>query len=299
MGRALVACAGACDIEVVGVIASAHSPAVGQDAGEMAGVHRLGVAVTTDLGAALRAAQVVIDFSLPHFARDHVDQCALARAPLVLGTTGLPEDIEADLARAAVRIPLLVAPNTSLGVALLQDLVQRAAKALPADFDVSIAEAHHRAKKDAPSGTALALGRSVSAGREEGSNSRSCAVETSWVSTACASSGRGRRFRSGIGPLTGRFLRAEPFRPRPGSLGRSPGATPCEMYLELIQLLRRELEMQAELRWRTSPVFAHGHPGRWTLHFGRNPIVGLVRTRREDVRENSSRFVHVSRGMIW
>ncbi|MBP7614351.1 MAG: 4-hydroxy-tetrahydrodipicolinate reductase [Steroidobacteraceae bacterium] len=166
MGRALVACAGACDIEVVGVIASAHSPAVGQDAGEMAGVHRLGVAVTTDLGAALRAAQVVIDFSLPHFARDHVDQCALARAPLVLGTTGLPEDIEADLARAAVRIPLLVAPNTSLGVALLQDLVQRAAKALPADFDVSIAEAHHRAKKDAPSGTALALGRSVSAGRE-------------------------------------------------------------------------------------------------------------------------------------
>ncbi|HQX47963.1 MAG TPA: dihydrodipicolinate reductase C-terminal domain-containing protein, partial [Steroidobacteraceae bacterium] len=89
-----------------------------------------------------------------------------ARAPLVLGTTGLPEDIEADLARAAVRIPLLVAPNTSLGVALLQDLVQRAAKALPADFDVSIAEAHHRAKKDAPSGTALALGRSVSAGRE-------------------------------------------------------------------------------------------------------------------------------------
>ena len=73
MGRALVACAGACDIEVVGVIASAHSPAVGQDAGEMAGVHRLGVAVTTDLGAALRAAQVVIDFSLPHFARDHVE----------------------------------------------------------------------------------------------------------------------------------------------------------------------------------------------------------------------------------
>ena len=146
MGRALVACAGAFDVEVVGVIASAHSPAVGQDAGEMAGARRVGVPISTDLGAALRAAQVVIDFSLPHAARDHVDQCALARA--------------------AVRIPLLVAPNTSLGVTLLLDLVQRAARALPADFDVSIAEAHHRAKKDAPSGTALALGRSVSAGRE-------------------------------------------------------------------------------------------------------------------------------------
>ena len=166
MGRALVACAGAFDVEVVGVIASAHSPAVGQDAGEMAGARRVGVPISTDLGAALRAAQVVIDFSLPHVARDHVDQCALARVPLLLGTTGLPEGMDADFARAAVRIPLLVAPNTSLGVTLLLDLVQRAARALPADFDVSIAEAHHRAKKDAPSGTALALGRSVSAGRD-------------------------------------------------------------------------------------------------------------------------------------
>lgn len=166
MGRALVASAGASDIEVCAVIASAHSAAVGQDAGEMAGVRRLGVPITTDLGAALGGAQVVVDFSLPHAARDHVDQCALARVPLVLGTTGLPAGIEADFARAAERIPLLVAPNTSLGVTLLLDLVRRAASALPDDFDVTIVEAHHRAKKDAPSGTALALGRSVAAGRE-------------------------------------------------------------------------------------------------------------------------------------
>lgn len=165
MGRALVTCAAACDIEVSAVIASAHSAAAGQDAGEMAGVHRLGVPVTTDLGAALAGAQVVVDFSRPHAARDHVDQCALARVPLLLGTTGLPPGIETDLARAALRIALLVAPNTSLGVTLLLDLVRRAAGALPADFDASIVEAHHRAKQDAPSGTALALGRSVSAGR--------------------------------------------------------------------------------------------------------------------------------------
>jgi 4-hydroxy-tetrahydrodipicolinate reductase len=164
MGRALVACAGACDIEVTAVIASPHSAALGEDAGEMAGVRRLGVQVTSDLGAALRGAQVVVDFSQPHAARDHVDQCALARVPLVLGTTGLPEGIGADLTRAAERIALLVAPNTSLGVTLLLDLVRRAAAALPDDFDVSIVEAHHRAKKDAPSGTALALGQSVATG---------------------------------------------------------------------------------------------------------------------------------------
>lgn len=166
MGRALVACACEFDVEVVAVIASAHSAAVGQDAGEMAGVRRLGVPVTTDLGAALRGAQAVVDFSLPHAARDHVDQCALARVPLVLGTTGLPEGIEADFARAAERIPLLVAPNTSLGITLLLDLVQRAAAALRDGYDVTIVEAHHRTKKDAPSGTALALGRSVSEGGE-------------------------------------------------------------------------------------------------------------------------------------
>ncbi len=165
MGRALVACAAGCGVEVVAVVASAHSAVLGQDAGEMAGVRRIGVPITTDLAAALRGAQAVIDFSLPHAARDHVDQCALARVPLVLGTTGLPDGIEADFTRAALRIPLLVAPNTSVGVTLLLDLVQRAARALPDDFDVTIVEAHHRAKKDAPSGTALALGRAVSAGR--------------------------------------------------------------------------------------------------------------------------------------
>lgn len=166
MGRALIACAGECDIAVTAVVASAHSAALGQDAGEMAGVRRLGVPITADLAAALRGAQAVIDFSSPHAARNHLEQCALARVPLLLGTTGLPEGIEADFARAAERVPLLVAPNTSLGITLLLDLVQRAARALPGGFDVSIVEAHHRTKRDAPSGTALALGRAVEGARE-------------------------------------------------------------------------------------------------------------------------------------
>ncbi|MGD9597855.1 MAG: 4-hydroxy-tetrahydrodipicolinate reductase [Steroidobacteraceae bacterium] len=165
MGRALIAAARDFDIGVGAVIASPHSAAIGQDAGEMAGVRRLGVPITADLGAALAAADVVIDFSQPHVARDHVDQCALARVPLVLGTTGLPDGIEADFGRAAARIALLVAPNTSLGVTLLRDLVARAARALAGEFDVTVVESHHRAKKDSPSGTALALGRAVEEAR--------------------------------------------------------------------------------------------------------------------------------------
>lgn len=161
MGRALVACAREAGIEVAAVIASAHSATLGQDAGEMAGIRRLGVPISADLAAAIPGAEAVIDFSHPNVARDHVDQCALARIPLVLGTTGLAAGIEADFERAAARIPLLVAPNTSLGITLLVALVARAAQALPEEFDVAVVEAHHRAKKDAPSGTALALGRAA------------------------------------------------------------------------------------------------------------------------------------------
>jgi len=166
MGRALIASAAQLDIAVTAVVAAAHSPALGQDAGEVAGVRRLGVAITADLAEALRDAQVVVDFSSPNAARDHLAHCARAGVPLLLGTTGLPEGIEADFTRAAERVPLLVAANTSLGITLLLDLVRRAARALPKEFDVSIFEAHHRAKRDAPSGTALALGHAVEAARQ-------------------------------------------------------------------------------------------------------------------------------------
>lgn len=166
MARALVASAHELDALAVGaVIAAPGSRDLGRDAGELAGVRPLGVAVTADLDAALKGAQVAIDFSAPAAARAHLEACARARVPLLLGTTGLPDDLAADLDRAAQRIALLVAPNTSLGVTLLLELVQRAAASLPAGFDVAIVEAHHRAKKDAPSGTALALGRAVDAGR--------------------------------------------------------------------------------------------------------------------------------------
>jgi 4-hydroxy-tetrahydrodipicolinate reductase len=98
--------------------------------------------------------------------------CRAARKPLLIGTTGFPAQLTSIFDEAAKEIPLLVAPNTSIGVTLLLELTRIAAKALPADFDVEIVEAHHRMKKDAPSGTALALGKAAVAGRGEAAGSR-------------------------------------------------------------------------------------------------------------------------------
>jgi 4-hydroxy-tetrahydrodipicolinate reductase len=167
MGRALVR--GACEhpqMRITGAIASAGSASLGQDAGVLAGMEPIGVAVSSDLSAVLGAADVVIDFSRPHATRANIVACRAARKPLLLGTTGFASEVtEAELDAAAHEIPLLIAPNTSVGVALLVELVRRAARALPAEFDIEIIEAHHRMKRDAPSGTALALAGSAAEGR--------------------------------------------------------------------------------------------------------------------------------------
>ena len=121
----------------------------------------------SDMTQALRASDVVVDFSTPEAT------VALARAAsavggaaLVLGATGLSEMQEADVAEAAARLPIVRSGNFSLGINLLAALVRRAAAALPArDWDIEIIEAHHRRKLDAPSGTALMLGEAASDGR--------------------------------------------------------------------------------------------------------------------------------------
>lgn len=167
MGRALVRAASElADLRITGAVASAGSAALGQDAGTLAGIGPLGVAVSADLPAALAAADVAIDFSQPHATPANIAACRAARKPLLIGTTGFaPELTEAQLDAAARDIPLLIAPNTSLGVALLTELVRAAARALPAEFDIEIIEAHHRMKRDAPSGTALALATAAGEGR--------------------------------------------------------------------------------------------------------------------------------------
>jgi 4-hydroxy-tetrahydrodipicolinate reductase len=167
MGQALVRAARELPaLQITGAVASGGSASIGRDAGVLAGLEPLGLEVSSDLPAALAAADVAIDFSQPHATRANIAACRAARKPLLIGTTGFAAEVtEAELDAAARDIPLLIAPNTSLGVALLMDLVRRAARALPAEFDIEIMEAHHRMKRDAPSGTALALARAAGEGR--------------------------------------------------------------------------------------------------------------------------------------
>jgi 4-hydroxy-tetrahydrodipicolinate reductase len=167
MGLALVRAAAEIPgkLTITGAVASTTSKSLGHDAGELAGVGAADARVTDDLAAALARADVVVDFSQPHATRSNVTVCRAARKPLLIGTTGFPADLASLFDAAAADIPLLVAPNTSIGVTLLTELTRIAAQSLPPDFDIEIIEAHHRMKKDAPSGTALALGRAAAQGR--------------------------------------------------------------------------------------------------------------------------------------
>ena len=168
MGCALLRAAAASPrMRVTGAIASPASLALGRDAGEVAGIGVINVPVTSDLPAALAAADVAIDFRQSAAVAANLAACRAAHRPLLLGTTGLGAALEGPLAAAALEIALLVAANTSLGGALLVELVRQAARALPEGFDIDILDRHHRHKQDAPSGTALALGSAAAAARGE------------------------------------------------------------------------------------------------------------------------------------
>ena len=121
----------------------------------------LGVPVSSDVARALKGATVAIDFSIAAAIGIHARACASAGVPLLVGTTGLDEAAQQALRLAAERIAVLVAPNTSIGVGVLAELAASAARLLGPAVDIQIAEAHHRDKLDAPSGTALALKRAI------------------------------------------------------------------------------------------------------------------------------------------
>jgi 4-hydroxy-tetrahydrodipicolinate reductase len=148
-----------------GAVAAAGSASLGHDSGEWAGMAANRVVITADLPAALKGAGLALDFSSAAASAAQARACAAAAVPLLLGTTGLGPEMPSILQQAARRIPLLVAANTSRGVALLLELVRQAAGALGAEFDIQVQETHHRAKLDAPSGTALALGAAALEGR--------------------------------------------------------------------------------------------------------------------------------------
>jgi 4-hydroxy-tetrahydrodipicolinate reductase len=166
MGRALLqALDEVPDARLVGATASVGSQWVGQDVAAPQGGKPRGLAITADAAAAVRDATVAIDFTLPAATEVNLRASQAAGCALLIGTTGHDERGRAAIAAAAAHLPLILAANTSLGINLLLRLSELAAQVLDDSYDLEIFEAHHRHKKDAPSGTALALGRAAAAGR--------------------------------------------------------------------------------------------------------------------------------------
>jgi 4-hydroxy-tetrahydrodipicolinate reductase len=166
MGRMLVAEIAATEgCAVAGGAAKPGSAHVDHDIGELAGIGRIGIPAGDSAEKLIRDSDVVIDFTAPGVTAANAALAARLGKAMVIGTTGLsPEQSEA-VRQAGRNIPIVWAPNMSLGINLLLGLVEEIARRLGADWDVEIMEMHHRGKVDAPSGTALALGRAVAAGR--------------------------------------------------------------------------------------------------------------------------------------
>jgi 4-hydroxy-tetrahydrodipicolinate reductase len=162
MGGAVVrAVAQTPGVQLAAAIDKPGSVRVGKDAGEVAGAGRLGIQVSDSIGPYLKRRAVIIDFTHPEASLGYLRAAAKNATPIVMATTGFNTAQVAEIKRLARRAPTLLSANTSLGVNVLVSLLGQAARMLGEDYDVEIIEAHHRFKKDAPSGTALALGRSV------------------------------------------------------------------------------------------------------------------------------------------
>jgi 4-hydroxy-tetrahydrodipicolinate reductase len=138
------------------------NPSLGRDAGELVG-SPCGVKVAADITAALEGADVLVDFTRPEATMEYLAACRNTGTKLVIGTTGFSAEQRQAINDAAKDIAIVFAPNMSVGINLLINLVQSATKVLSAGYDIEIIEAHHRHKVDAPSGTALRLGEAAAA----------------------------------------------------------------------------------------------------------------------------------------
>jgi 4-hydroxy-tetrahydrodipicolinate reductase len=166
MGRTLIhAVAATKGLVLAGAVEAAGSAVIGRDAGELAGLGPNGVKVTSDVAALLREADGLIEFTVPAATLAFAELTAAAGKVHVIGTTGHSAEEEAVIAKAAGRATIVKSGNMSLGVNLLAALTKRVAKTLNEDYDIEIFEMHHNKKIDAPSGTALMLGRAAAEGR--------------------------------------------------------------------------------------------------------------------------------------
>jgi len=174
MGHALLESVFA-DAELVlhGALDRAENPSLGHDAGEQFG-KLSGVKVTSDIEAALSGADVLVDFTRPEASMQYMDACQKANVGMIIGTTGFSAEQKAAIEAASKNIPIVFAPNMSVGVTLLINLVEQAARVLKDGYDIEVVEMHHRHKVDAPSGTALRLGEAAAHGI--GQDLKDCAI---------------------------------------------------------------------------------------------------------------------------
>jgi 4-hydroxy-tetrahydrodipicolinate reductase len=162
MGSRLVAClAEARDLRLTGALEAPAHPALGRDAGETAGVGRLGVALSSDAAAVLTRDRILIAFTTPEASLAHLKLAAAAGGRAVIGTTGFTPGQRAEITGLAGKTAVVLAPNFSVGVTVALRALSLIARALGDDYDVEITEIHHRFKKDAPSGTAQRMAEVV------------------------------------------------------------------------------------------------------------------------------------------
>ncbi|MBS1211620.1 MAG: dihydrodipicolinate reductase [Proteobacteria bacterium] len=175
MGQTLIkACLTTQGVLLGAAVERKDSPAVGRDAGEVAGMLRLDIAVKDDLAAVIDDIDVLIDFTRPESTLEHVELCLRHGRRLVIGTTGFSAEQRVSIERAAADVALVRAPNMSVGVNLSLKLLEMAARVMGDYTDIEIIEAHHRHKVDAPSGTALRMGEVVA--KTLGRDLSECAV---------------------------------------------------------------------------------------------------------------------------
>ena len=149
------------ELRLVAALEAPGHAALGRDAGESAGVGRLGIPIGADVDAALGRDRILIEFSVPDASLAHVREVARHGGRAVIGTTGFTAAQREELARIGTSIPLLVSPNMSVGVNVAFKVLADMARMLGDEYDVEIVETHHRFKKDAPSGTALRMAEVV------------------------------------------------------------------------------------------------------------------------------------------
>ena len=174
MGRTLIEMVlRSADLRLAAALEVSASPLIGKDAGELVG-RPCGVRIVSDLADGVAGADCLIDFTRPEGTLAHMEQCLRKGVRMVIGTTGFSAGEFARIEAAAKKIPIMFAPNMSVGVNVAFKLAETAARTLGDGYDVEIIEAHHRHKIDAPSGTALKFGEVIA--RSLGRDIALCAV---------------------------------------------------------------------------------------------------------------------------